>query len=204
MVQDGLTVNTARVPFFLPRKGKGKSQRQDHRRITLRLGLGRLAGRIVRGNLGQRGNLALVRNNVRPVVKVVRGHPVHVARPDGIRTQVGNAQRVADNEARGVAGQSTLNACKPARHGWAGRHLAAQGRTLHQVRLGIRGTEQRTDVVNVGQELLHLQSSQGVLRVQLGKLAGVDENGVGLRNLLVVDLQHGHLAVLEVACRCGQ
>jgi hypothetical protein len=57
----------------------------------------------------------------------------------------------------------------------------------------------QTDVLDVSQELLNLESGQRFPGVQASKLAGEDEDGVGLRNLHAVDLQHWDLSVLEAA-----
>ena len=61
----------------------------------------------------------------------------------------------------------------------------------------------RTDVLDVGQELLDLESSQWVPGIQAGKLAHIDENGIGLGDLHAIDLQHWDLSVLEAAGSCG-
>ena len=93
--------------------------------------------KVVLGHEGLGGNLALVRRDVRELVKVVRGHPVDLGRPDGISAQIRNAQRVADNEARRALGQAGIDAREP-RVPWSLGDLREDVRTLGWVGLGIR------------------------------------------------------------------
>jgi hypothetical protein len=163
-----------------------------------------------------RGNLVLVRSDVGELVKVVLRNAVDLRCPDSKATEIGNGQRVTDDKASGVLGQGSINAREP-RVPRTLCNLREDLSALDGVLLGVcraregasmdegrrRPINTLTDVLDVGEELFDLEGRKGVPRVQAGKLASEDENGIGLRELHPIHLQDRHLAILEASGGLG-
>ena len=154
--------------------------------------------RVVLGNLGVRGDELLVRGDVGVLGKDgVSIHALVLGVPEREALQVGNGERIAHNVARAVLGKCRVDASEPALDLVAVQDLRALLSLLGGVLLGPHRAEQRKDVLEIGQELLDLQRSNSIPGEQAAQLAGVDEDGIALRELVAVDVKHGELAVLE-------